>query len=381
MRVEQIIDCDVHLAVPSIDVLVPYLPDVWQTTIQDTSFKGPIDTSYHPGAATSMRQEMREHASLGQLDLNLDLVRREALDLWQTELAILVCEYAIDGIRNPFAAAALASAVNDWQRDAWLQQEPRLRGSIVVPIQDPVFAAEEIARVGADPRFVQVLLPVHAEALYGNRRYYPVFEAAAAYDLTVGIHFGGNPGSPPTAVGWPSFYCEEYVGMSHIFQSQLISMVTGGVFERFPTLRVALIESGVTWLPSLLWRLDKEWKGLRREVPWVRRLPSEYIREHVRLTTTPFDAPDDDETIAEVIAHIGGDQMLLFATDFPHDHGDRSPAAWMKVLTDDQRHNVLRANARAFYGFARTSRDEAQALSTNGFSSSTPGGEHGNHAR
>src|SRR3712207_9568411 len=67
---------------------------------------------------------------------------------------------------------------------------------------------------------------------YGNRRYYPVYEAALRHDLAVGIHFGGNPGNPPTAVGWPSFYIEEYVGMSHIFQSQVISLITERSEER-----------------------------------------------------------------------------------------------------------------------------------------------------
>jgi predicted TIM-barrel fold metal-dependent hydrolase len=373
MPFEHVIDCDVHLMVPNIYVLLPYLPEAWHLTIRETAFKGPIDRSYPPGAATSMRPDLQ-----GAGPIDLDLIRREVLDPWQADWAILNCDYAIDGIRNVFAAAAVASAVNDWQREAWLQQEPRLRGSIVVPIQDPDLAAREIARVGADPGFVQVQLPVHAEALYGNRRYYPVFEAATAFDLTIGMQFGGNPGSPPTAVGWPSFYIEEYVGASHIFQSQLISMVTGGVFERFPTLRVVLLESGVTWLPSLLWRLDKEWKGLRREVPWVRRLPSEYIREHVRLTTAPFDAPGDDSALGEIIAHLGGDAMLLYASDFPHAHGGRYPEDWLKQLSTRQRENILRANAEAFYRFDR----ESQATSTaaNEHVSIGSGGDHGHHA-
>ena len=48
-----VVDCDVHLVVPSVDVLLPYLSDHWRETIRETAFKGPVDTSYPRGAATS----------------------------------------------------------------------------------------------------------------------------------------------------------------------------------------------------------------------------------------------------------------------------------------------------------------------------------------
>lgn len=337
------IDCDIHIDVRSVRALFPYLAEHWREYVYETSFKGPVDTSYPPGAETSTRPDLRAAR------IDLDVVREQALEPFQTAIGILTCTYAVDSVRNPFAAAALASAVNDWQVNHWLSQEPRLRGSIVVPIQDPVLAAAEIDRVGGQPGFVQVLLPVHAEALYGNRRYYPVYEAALRHDLAIGIHFGGNPGSPPTAVGWPSYYIEEYVGMSHIFQSQVISLVTEGVFDAFPSLRVALIESGVTWLSSLMWRLDKEWKGLRREVPWVRRLPSEYIREHIRLTTQPIDLPDDSEGLLAIFDQVDAGDMLMFASDFPHNHAPESPAAFLAPLPAEAARKIMRDNAAAFY--------------------------------
>lgn len=337
------IDCDIHVDVRSVRALFPYLAEHWREYIYETSFKGPVDTSYPSGAETSATPDLRASR------IGLDVVRERALDPFETAIGILSCTYAVDSVRNPFAAAALATAVNEWLANDWLSQEPRLRGSIVVPIQDPILAAEEIDRVGGDGRFVQVLLPAHAEALYGNRRYYPVYEAALRHDLAIGLHFGGNPGSPPTAVGWPSYYVEEYVGMSHIFQSQVISLVTEGVFDRFPTLRVALIESGVTWLPSLMWRLDKEWKGLRREVPWVRRLPSEYIQEHMRLTTQPIDLPTNDDMLPAILDQLSADKMLMFASDFPHNHTPESPAAFLEQMSAASACRILRDNAAAFY--------------------------------
>jgi len=90
---------------------------------------------------------------------------------------------------------------------------------------------------------------------------------------------------------------------------------------RFPRLPIVLVESGWTWLPALMWRLDKNWKGLRREVPWVDRLPSEVIRDAVRLTAQPIDAPDAARLRA-VLDRLGSDRMLMFATDYPHHQFD-----------------------------------------------------------
>ena len=340
------IDCDVHLVVPSVDVLMPYLADHWQAYIRETAFKGPVDSSYPRGAPIGGHPES---GKAGEVAPGLDELRDAVLGQSGTTTAILTCAYAVESVRNPFAAAALARAVNDWQVEHWLSRDQRLRGSIVVPIQNPDLARAEIDRIGDHPGFVQVCLPVHGDALYGSRRYSPVFDAAVRHRLVVAIQHGGNPGNPPTAVGWPSSFIEEYVGMSHIFQSQVISLVTGGVFDTFPDLRVTLLESGVSWLPSLMWRLDKEWKGLRREVPWVRRLPSEYIKEHIRLTAWPFDAPPDGAQINEIIDQIGSDELLLFASDFPHRyHGERERAFWNGI--PDRLGTMIRSeNARHFY--------------------------------
>ncbi|HYI25955.1 MAG TPA: amidohydrolase family protein, partial [Thermomicrobiales bacterium] len=250
---------------------------------------------------------------------------------------------------NPFAAAALASAVNDWQIDQWLARDQRLRGSIVVPIQDPDLARAEIDRVGDQQAFVQVCMPVHTEALYGSRRYYPVFDAVVRHRLVAAIQYGGHPGNPPSAAGWPSYFVEEYVGMSHIFQSQVISLVTGGVFDRFPEIRVALLESGVSWLPSLMWRLDKEWKGLRREVPWVRQLPSDYIKRHIRLTAWPFDGPESSTQRREIIEQLGSDELLLYACDYPHRYDPERVHEFWNDIPEDLMTKVRSGNARNFY--------------------------------
>ena len=102
----------------------------------------------------------------------------------------------------------------------------------------------------------------------------------------------------------------------------LNSLISEGVFVEFPRLKVVLMESGVTWLPGWMWRADKTWRGIRAEVPWLEKAPSECAREHVRLTIQPFDAPPTTEQVRHVLEEINCEEMLLFSSDYPHWHYD-----------------------------------------------------------
>ncbi len=163
-----------------------------------------------------------------------------------------------------------------------------------------------------------MLLPCLADQPLGRRSLWPIYEAAARHGLPVGIHAGSTYRHPVTPVGWPSYFTEDYVNQAQGFQTQLTSLVCEGVFSKFPALKVVLIESGFTWLPSYLWRLHKYWRGLRMEIPWVDRPPPEIIREQVRFTLQPVDAPVEGDALLRILDQAGSDELLLFSTDYPH---------------------------------------------------------------
>ncbi len=346
-----LIDCDVHNTVPRVEALFPYLPPHWVEHVRQSVFKG-AGASYYPKNAPVAARPGSVPPD-GPAGSSLALLREQVLDPLGVEVAILTCLYAIDSLHNPEAAAAFASAVNDWQIAEWLDREPRLRASIVVPVQLPELAAREIDRVGDHPGFVQVLLPARSEHPYGSRLFHPLWAAIARRGLVAGIHFGGAPGNPPFPSGWPSYFFEEYAGMAQVFQSQLASIVSEGVLDLFPTTRIALIEGGFTWLPAFMWRFDKEWRNLRQLVPWVKRAPSAYLREHVRLTVQPLDAPPTTEDLLDTIAQLGSDELLLFATDYPHRHAADPLQAFLPHLPAALARKIRGENARALYGLPR----------------------------
>ena len=116
------------------------------------------------------------------------------------------------------------------------------------------------------------------------------------------------------------------------------------MFAKFPKLKVVLLESGVTWLPGFLWRLSKFWRGLRPEMPWVDRPPEEIVRDHVRMTIQPFDAPEDADTAERAIEHLRSDDILLYASDFPHWQFDGD--AVIPAGISDTLHRKIRSTIR-----------------------------------
>jgi predicted TIM-barrel fold metal-dependent hydrolase len=85
-----------------------------------------------------------------------------------------------------------------------------------------------------------------------------------------------------------------------------------------------------------------------REVPWVKERPSEYVRRHMRFTTEPAQLPQDPEQVAQVVEMVGP-ELLLYASDHPHDHGASSERL-LASLGDEDAEAILRGNAAAFYG-------------------------------
>jgi hypothetical protein len=325
------IDCDIHIAVPGMRALLPYMSQAWQEMIVSRGTDGLELASYPPGAPLSCRPDWRPDT--GKPGTDLALLQRNALDGFGTRLAIATCLHGGQAVHSEDLARNLCQAVNDWLIAEWLDREPRLRASIVVPLQNPVYAAQEIERCAHDRRFVQVQLLAAGEMLLGRRYYWPIYEAAVKHDLPIGIHAGSAFRHAPTSNGWPSHFVQDYVSQTMAFEGQLLSLMGEGVFNHFPTLRVVLIESGVTWLPAFLWRAIKTWRGLRGETPWFTRSPGELVRQHVRLTMQPFDAPGVAE-VERILDHIGGDEMLLFATDFPHWHFDGTQSLPLGLSAD-----------------------------------------------
>ena len=228
----------------------------------------------------------------------------QLLDPFEISYAILTggeVPLGLAGHNNPYFGSEVARAFNDHQVEHWLDQDPRLLGSIALALQVPEWAAKEVRRWHDEPRMVQTMACAnpHAHA-FGHPIYDPVHRACVETGRPFAIHSLGDgsrrcdrhlrsrPGGRRCT--W-NFTSAPFRGSS----ATSMSFIVHGVFDRYPDFRLVLVEGGATWLPAFMTRMDADFVGLRREVPWCKQLPSDYLRERVLVTSQPLHLSGRDD--------------------------------------------------------------------------------------
>lgn len=338
-----IIDCDIHVYVNGECPLTPFVPSRFKE-----AFALRQDSSPGHGYANPFGVDRRDLQASTAAD-----VARLHLDPLRIAYGVLQPQpgYAVSLIHAIDVGNAYAQAVNDWQIHYYLEKDPRFLGSVCINVADPRAAAAEIRRVGKHPRMVQTITCGEAVHLFGHRAYDPIYEACCETGLVFAVHPGAE-GSlrSSTPVGRPASYFEWHNSLSLTYQAHVGSLVAEGTFEKFPALRVLLVEGGVSWLAPLLWRMDKNFKALRSTVPWLKELPSAYVLRHCRLTTQPVEEPENPEHLLQLYSMLKAEQTLCFSTDFPHWDFDDPKRAFPSRLPAAMKQRILYDNAAELFG-------------------------------
>jgi uncharacterized protein len=360
-RAVTIIDADVHNAVPpdSIAALGPHMSSRWRRYLAEFGARSlGEDVLIRTRPATSRSDAWPPGGESPGGDPRY--AAAQLLDQHGIHAAVLNnmsgnWQPFIGGNQPAALSVELMHALNEWAASAWLAADPRWYASVCVAFEEPAAAAREIElrRTGPTPeRWVQVLLADRLEKPVGNAKYWPILEAAAHFGLPVAFHPGGRGMNPVTGCGWPSFYYEDHVGYPQAAFSHLASLIFGGAFQRWPSLKVVIAEGGYSWAPPFAWRLDNCWRRLGHEVPQLTRAPSEYLRDHLWFTTQPIEEPEPPASLAAVIGQLsrhGFGDKLMFSSDYPHWDFDNPDHVIPRGLPADVRHAILAGNAAALY--------------------------------
>lgn len=339
-----VMDLDVHETFASWQDLVPYLDQPWRQLLVSNAWTPPsFPFAYWTGHGLNRADS--HPASGAPPGSSYELFKEQVLDRHQVQYAVLTGQFLPGDLEAQFEfASALASAYNDWVLEHWVARDPRILTSLHIAPQDPQRAVREIDRLGGHPQVVQIILPIGRDA-YGDPFYHPIFEAAQRHKLVVGFHHSDPLKS---ALGKGRYYIEWHVNVPQGAMSMLTSLVCNGVFDKFPELQFVIVESGFSWLPHLLWRFDQNYRSLHQEIPWVKHLPSTYIRERVKFSTQPT----EDFSAANwlrLVEMLESDRMFVFSTDYPHWDFDAPEDSIPRELPAALRHRILYANARELY--------------------------------
>ena len=256
----------------------------------------------------------------------------------------------IDGLEPDFAAA-IARAYNDWLADFCRHDPKRLFGAGMVAPHDVQSAVAETRRCVEELGFKAVFLaPGCVNRRPWHDRYYdPLWAECERLNIPITFHGGGQT--------WlkPDFSLEvlDKLMMWHTFGQPLgimfvaVSLTSGGVLQRFPRLRVGLLEGNCGWAPWLFHRLDEHWEWVGRyEAPDLATKPSEYFRSNCFL------AVEADEEPVRYYVDWFGDENLVFSTDYPHADSKypRSVDAFLKLpLSAASQRKVLWDNWSRLY--------------------------------
>ncbi len=279
------------------------------------------------------------------------------LDLFDMSGAVLTCpqSYILNsgGNMQVELSMELARAFNNALAYTWMAADPRYYAAIVIP-RDLNNVAAEIRRCKEGEygdRFVSVLMSPAGQEPLGRQRYWDIFEACTHYDLPITFHVPGM-GRQITAAGNTNFYAEMHMNFASLPMTLVPSLIFEGVFERFPTLKVALIELGWSWAVPYSWRLDSAWAKLRDEVPHLKRKPSDYMREHFWFTTQPIEEPErleDTNSVYEMLEESGFGDRLMFSSDYPHWDFDSPYESVPVTFPIERRRRILGQNASKLF--------------------------------
>jgi predicted TIM-barrel fold metal-dependent hydrolase len=215
-------------------------------------------------------------------------------------------------------AGARARAYNDWLYDYCQVCPPRLKGIALVALQDVDGAIAEMRRAVTELSMVgiQIGCTVREDTLLSDRRLDPFWAEAQRLDVAVAVH---GPALPSLFrsyfdVNRPDHMLEAS-HMAHTFAQMLAcsNIITGGVIERFPRLRIAFLEAGAGWVPYWMHRMDEYAEVAPERWAHISAKPSEYIKGGRVF----FSCEPGDDFIPLFLEHVGEDAML-FASDYLH---------------------------------------------------------------
>ncbi|MDG6905233.1 MAG: amidohydrolase [Nitrososphaerota archaeon] len=253
---------------------------------------------------------------------------------------------------RPDFEVAVQNAYIDFMLDHFLGKYKEILSPVCVPLNIPSKAVDLIERVAREKGIIGVMVPSMSKEMAGSPSWDPIFEAAQRFGLPLCMHGTNYVGDD----GFLKFFrgLDKFVGIHSLSRPvtcamQVASMIFNGVPERFPKLKIVIIEAGVTWIPWAMERYDSVYLLRKEDCPLLTKMPSDYIRENFYFTSQPLEyAPSSD--LEYSFKKFDAENHLLYASDYPHWDFDVPSVIYdLPFLSEDAKRKILGENARKLF--------------------------------
>lgn len=340
LKEETIVDTDIHLTTPKEDI-AKYADKPHSDYLRSDGVQ--LKSS---GWDPTLGGKIEERSLLSPQQIEDELCQELHVDY-----PIINAFVNLSRFSQSDTAVNLQRACNELLLDQYLDDYD-YRGLATVATQKPDKAAEELDRIGDEDSIVGVFLTTTGpNPPLGDPEYDVMYRAAEDNDLAVVYHGATNSGFD---VGFPVHnqaferFAEAHIN-AHLWSQTmtLTSTMVQGLPVKFPDLDFVFLEAGISWVPYMMFRLNKELAMRRSEAPLLEKQPEEYIRDSYYFATQPLGEPMNPDHMRQMIEMVGIDS-LMFASDYPHwdfEHPSELNKYLEHMFTADEREQVLHRNA------------------------------------
>lgn len=255
---------------------------------------------------------------------------------------------------NPALATALCASYNRWLGDL-LSGQKRLKWAAVVNLDDipgAVRQVHEAKRLGAT---TVMILGTAGDRLLDHPSLSPFYEAVAEEELPLAVHVGWA--CPPISNLFTHIYPSGVIAFLMPVLMGFVALISGGVLDRFPNLRVVFLEAGCLWVHFMLDRLNHRFKHSGQNLSKIvsQTAPREALppMEYIRRGNLYFSTEVEDALLPQVLELVGEGQMV-FGSDMPHGDRERFAARSLQQrndIGDRAKLSILEKNPARLYGF------------------------------
>lgn len=309
-------------------------------------------TSYDgkPALHTMSKPETVECMELTDLKARLQIMDEENIAV-QVVYTTLFLAYPLSS--NPGLMTALCSSYNRWLGDRLSGQE-RLKWAAVVNLDDIPSAASqahEAKRLGASAVMV---LGTAGERLLDDRRLFLLYEALCEERLPLAVHVGWA--CPSINNLYDHIYPSGVVAFHFPVLMGFAALISGGVLDRFPSLKAVFLEAGSMWVPYMIDRLNHRFQNqgqaLAKFLPQTKPLQELPVMDYIKRGNLYFSAELEDFILPQVMELVGESQIVM-GTDMPHGDRERFAARHLQDRSDlsaSAKANILERNPSRLYG-------------------------------